>query len=54
MTRPIGSPSPLGFGRRAPFVGAAALPKMPSLSPELRLFAGTYAAGFLLVSLLIA
>ncbi len=54
MPRSIGLPSPRRFGRRTPFVLEDVLPKWPPLSPEVRLFAGTYAVGFPLVSLFIA
>jgi hypothetical protein len=54
MPRSLGLPSPRRFGRRTPFVLDTVMTQLPPLSPELRLFAGTYAAGFLLVSLFIA
>lgn len=54
MNRPAGSLSPLYFGRRQPFSHALSLPSRTPVSQELKLFATTYAAGFLLVSLFIA
>jgi hypothetical protein len=54
MYRPAGSASPLTFGRRASFARAIALPEAQAISPDLKLFAATYAAGFLMVSLFIA
>ena len=45
---------PLAFGRRQPFRMEAAAAPAPRLSGDLRLFALTYAAGFLFVSLFIA
>ena len=54
MPRSVGLPSPRRFGRRTPFLLDDVVPQLPSVPPELRLFAGTYAAGFLLVSVFIA
>ena len=43
------------FGRaRVRLLDAAEAPESPALSDDLKLFAGTFAAGFLFVSLLIA
>ena len=53
MLRPAACPSPLHFGRRAPFMHAAQL-RGVSLSDDARLFLFTYAAGFLAVSFFIA
>ena len=54
MTRPAGSLSPLAFGRRAPFMRAAATPQAFRLSDDVKLCAVAYAAGFVMVSLFIA
>jgi hypothetical protein len=54
MNCPVISLSPLRFGRRRSFVLASALPQLAPLSPDLRMFAVTYAAGFFLISLFIA
>ncbi len=43
-----------GFGRRRPFVEAAAAPAPALADDNLKLFATTYAAGFLFVTLFIA
>ncbi len=42
------------FGRRKPFVEAAAAPARAALGDKLRLFATTYAGGFLFVTLFLA
>ena len=42
------------FGRRAPFVAPAQPVRAPAISDDLRLFAATFAGGFLFVSILIA
>lgn len=44
----------LSFGRRQPFAGAAAAPAPSALGDNMRLFAATYAAGFLFVTLFLA
>ena len=46
------APDPRSFGRRAIAVAAAA-PVQPALSDDFKLFAMTFAAGFLFVSILI-
>ena len=43
-----------GFGRRAPFTAPAQPVRAPAISDDLRLFAATFAGGFLFVSVLIA
>ena len=55
MNRRAGHLRHQGFGRRTPF-SAAALPATNrlQLSPDLKLFAAAYAAGFLVMSLFIA
>ena len=45
---------PRRFGRAVPFQLAAAAQPRPSISPELKLFASTFIAGFVFVSVLIA
>jgi len=40
------------FGRRQPFTGEAAA--MPALGDDLKLFAGTFLAGFLFASVFLA
>ena len=52
----LGGPHPLRFGtgRRWLLEWAGSLPRSLEIHPDLRFFAGAYAAGFLLVSLFIA
>ena len=45
---------PLSFGRRRPFVTHAVAAPAPRLSDDLKLFALTYLAGFLGVSIFLA
>lgn len=45
---------PRTFGRRPPFMGDAVASPAPVLSDDLRLFAATYCAGFVFVSLFLA
>ena len=40
---------PRNFGRRQPFMAGEAAPTAPAISDDLKLFATTYVAGFLLV-----
>ncbi len=47
-------PDPRRFGRRQPFAGEAVAVRAAGMSDDLKLFALTYAAGFLFVSLFIA
>ena len=54
MNRPAGPVPPRNFGKRPPFTGAATSLPQPVISAELRLFALTYAVGFVSVSLFIA
>ena len=42
------------FGRRRPFAMAAAAPPAPAIGEDVKLFAATWLAGFLFVSLLLA
>ena len=42
------------FGRRQPFTGKAAAMPAPALSDDLKLFAATFAGGFLFVSVFLA
>ena len=42
------------FGRRQPFTSEAAVMPAPALSDDLKLFAGTFLAGFLFVSVFLA
>ena len=42
------------FGRRPPFASEAAAMPAPALSDDLKLFAGTFAGGFLFVSVFLA
>ena len=42
------------FGRRQPFTGEAATMPAPALGDDLKLFAGTFIAGFLFVSVFLA
>ena len=42
------------FGRRQPFSGEAAAMPAPALSDDLKLFTGTFIAGFLFVSVFLA
>jgi hypothetical protein len=42
------------FGRREPFTAEAAAMPAPALSDDLKLFAGTFLAGFLFVSIFLA
>ena len=52
LARPAHAIDPRRFGRR-PIAVAAALPAKPTLNEDLKLFAITFAAGFLFVSILI-
>jgi len=52
LARPAHAPDPRRFGRR-PTAVAAAFARRPALSDDLKLFALTFAAGFLFVSILI-
>lgn len=52
LARPAYASDPRRFGRRALAVVAVA-PVQPALSDDLKLFALTFAAGFLFVSILI-
>ena len=45
---------PRRFGRRRPFASEAAVVAAPAVSDDLKLFAATYAAGFLFVSIFLA
>ena len=45
---------PRSFGRRRPFVDGAVAAPAPAISDDLKLFAATYAAGFLFVTLFLA
>lgn len=45
---------PRNFGRRQPFAGPAVAAAAPALGEDLKLFATTWLAGFLFVSLLLA
>ena len=45
---------PRAFGRRRPFVDGAVAAPAPAVSDDLKLFAATYAAGFLFVTLFLA
>lgn len=42
------------FGRRQPFLTEAAVMPAPAISDDLKLFALTYLAGFLIVSIFLA
>ena len=53
LDRPGIARDPRRFGRSAPRVCALAAPQV-SISDDLRLFATTFAAGFLFISVLIA
>jgi hypothetical protein len=53
MTRPALAIDPRMFGRRM-VVHEPAAPATPSMSADLRLFATTFAAGFVFVTVLIA
>jgi len=44
----------LAFGRRRPFAAEAAAMPAPAIGEDLKLFAATYAAGFLFVSIFLA
>jgi hypothetical protein len=52
LARPAYAPDPRRFGRRALAVAVAA-PRQSALGDDLKLFALTFAAGFLFVSILI-
>jgi len=52
LARPAYASDPRRFGRRALAV-AAAMPAQPALGDDLKLFALTFVAGFLFVSILI-
>ena len=45
---------PRRFGRRRPFLGEAVAVRGPAISDDLKLFALTYAAGFVFVSVFLA
>jgi hypothetical protein len=45
---------PRNFGRRQPFVFDTAIAARPSLGGDIKLFAATYLAGFLTVSIFLA
>ena len=45
---------PRRFGRRRPFTGATAAVAAPAVSDDIKLFAATWAAGFLFVSIFLA
>lgn len=53
ITRRLAS-EPLAFGRRQPFLTEAVAAPAPRLSEDLKLFALTYCAGFLGVSIFLA
>ena len=53
-TRALVAANPLRFGRGPAWVEREADGQLPTISDELRLFATTFAAGFLFVSILIA
>jgi hypothetical protein len=42
------------FGRREPFVLEAAIAQSPAFGSDIKLFAATYVAGFLMVSIFLA
>jgi len=52
LGRPAYAPDPRRFGRRASAIAVAA-PVRPSISDDVKLFAGTFFCGFLFVSILI-
>ena len=52
-TRPLPARG-ASFGRRQPFTGEAAAMPAPALSDDLKLFAGTFVAGFLFVTVFLA
>jgi hypothetical protein len=54
LTRPNFAPDPRRFGRGRVFDGAMAVARTPLMSADLKLFATTFAAGFIFVSVLIA
>jgi hypothetical protein len=45
---------PRAFGRRHPFVDGGEAVAAPAIGDDLKLFAATYAAGFLFVTLFLA
>jgi hypothetical protein len=45
---------PRAFGRRRSFVDGAVAAPAPAISEDVKLFAATYAAGFLFVTLFLA
>ncbi len=47
-------PDPRRFGRRQPFVSKAVSLPAPGIGDDLKLFAMTYAAGFVFVTLFLA
>jgi hypothetical protein len=53
ITRRLDS-GPLAFGRRRPFLTEAVAAPAPGVSDDLKLFALTYCAGFLGVSIFLA
>ena len=54
MTARHAHPRPRTFGRRQPFAGEAVAMPQPAIGEDLKLFAATYAAGFLFVSIFLA
>ncbi len=52
-TRPLPARG-ASFGRRQPFSGEAAAIPAPAINDDLKLFAGTFVAGFLFVSVFLA
>ena len=53
MVRPAFANSPLAFGRRGAAVAIEAAPERAARADDLRLFATSFAVGFLFVSVLI-
>ena len=51
--RPLAAVHPLLFGKRVPACATAGASEMPSALEDLKLFATSFAAGFLFVSVLI-
>jgi hypothetical protein len=54
LARPRFASDPRHFGRGRVFEGAMALAQAPQLGADLKLFAATFLAGFVFVSVLIA
>ena len=54
LARPAFAPRPSAFGRRPARELTVAADASPDISPELKLFAMTFLAGFVFVSVLIA